>query len=278
MYRRTVIASLVAVVAIVLVVFVRSGQGGNPVLLLLADGGRRVTIAPGTPIFLEVFVSGPEDTQGPTVGSSIRPWYRLIEIRANLGARDVPVPVQEVEPPRAREVSTRSDGAPDLREDHPKAARLDGSNRVFRAAVAAGPEAVGQFVSGALEVVAVLRTPWWQFWGWRGRTQSPPITVIVTADPSPAQNELKLASLSRFHFKTAQYDRALQAAQTWVAQAQASAAAQTQLGDVHLAMGQRQAAWTAYWRALDLARAGESEEPPTAILTRLDRLVRKGAR
>jgi predicted negative regulator of RcsB-dependent stress response len=102
--------------------------------------------------------------------------------------------------------------------------------------------------------------------------------VVVTAEPSPAENELKLASLSRFHFKTAQYDRALQAAQTWVGQAPANAAAQMQLGDVQLAMGQRQAAWTAYWRALDLARTEESEEPPTAILTRLDRLVRQRTR
>jgi hypothetical protein len=277
MFRRGVIISLV-VVAVTIILVLRSGSGDSPVLLLLAEGARRVTIAPGTPIFLEVFVSGQEDTRGPTVGSSIRPWYQLIEIRASLNARDIPVPVQEVEPPRASEVSTRSDGALDLRVDHPKAARLDGSNRVFRAAVAAGPEAVGQFVPGTVEVVAVLRTPWWQFWGWRGRTQSPPITVVVTAEPSPAENELKLAALSRFHFQTARYDRALQATQTWVAQAPVSAAAQMQLGDVHMAMGQRQAAWTAYWRAVDLARAEESEEPPTAILTRLDRLVHQGAR
>jgi hypothetical protein len=276
--------ALIAVVVLLLlaggvaVLYQRSDRAAAPIVLLLSDGASRVTLAPGTPIFLEAFVYGAEGTHGPSIGGAATPWQRSIELRATVNGQDVPFPAREVEPARLREISPNGDDAEDFREDRPRVARLDGSNRIYRAAFAVGPDDASRITTGPVQIVALIRSPWWQFWGWRGQAQSSAITVIIDKAASPAQDARRIALSARFFLNTAQFDRALQLAEAWAKQAPASAAAQTMLGDVHAAMGQEQPARTAYLHALDLVSTAEAEEPPAAILARLDRLRRAGGR
>jgi cytochrome c-type biogenesis protein CcmH/NrfG len=166
-------------------------------------------------------------------------------------------------------MATSSDGRPTFSDGEASGAALDGMRRVFRMELAAAPDATRPLSAGSYQIVASLQTPTWQFWGWRGRVESAPLVVtVVTTETADRQ----LAGTATFLYKTRQFDEAVRAARDWSARDAASIRARILLGDALLATGDRAGARDAYEAALDLANAASSNERPTAILERLDKL------
>jgi Flp pilus assembly protein TadD len=93
----------------------------------------------------------------------------------------------------------------------------------------------------------------------------------VTVVTSEAPNR-QLAGSATFLYKTKQFGEALRVARDWSTRDAASVRARILLGDALLATGDRNGARSAYEAALDLANAVPSNERPTAILERLDKL------
>ncbi len=241
---------------------------GTPVLRLLVDGAPSATVGAGSPIFLEVFLHGTRNAAGPSIGGRFRPWHRMIAIRAAQNGRDVSLPFVEITPPRVRERATSSDGRPTFTEGEASGAALDGMRRVFRMELAAAPESTRQLSPGPYQLIASLQTPFWQFWGWRGRVESALVVNVVTNAP-PIQ---ELARTAAFLYKTKQFGEAVRVARDWSTGDAASIQARIVLGDALLATGDRDGARSAYEAALDLANALPSNERPTAILDRLHNL------
>ena len=272
--RRLVIAgATVVVIAAVVLLWRATGAAGTPVVTLLVDGAPSGTVGVGSPIFLEVFLHGTRNAPGPSIGGRLRPWHRMIAIRAIQNGREVAVPFIEVGPPRVREMATSSEGRPTFSDGEASGAALDGLRRVFRMDLAAAPESTRQLSAGSYQLVASLQTPFWQFWGWRGRAESVPLVVNVVTNESPNR---QLAGTAAFLYKTRQFAEAVRVARDWSTRDAASIRARILLGDALLATGDREGARTAYEAALDLANAVSTKEPPTAILERLDRLRKKG--
>ncbi len=252
----------------VLLLFNAARPAGRPVLTLLVDGAPSATIGVGSPIFLEVFLHGTRGTAGSTVGGPLRSWDRLIAVRATQNGQDVALAWVRVASPRVRELTTASDGRPTFSDGEAYGAELDGLRRVFRMEVAVAPEST-RALAGDYQLVASLRTPIWQFWGWRGAVQSAPVTVTVVNDVPAAR---QLARRAVFHYKTAQFSEAVRLAREWSTLEPASITAWTLLGDGLLATGDRDGARNAYAEALDRAGARSGKEPSSAILRRLQRL------
>ena len=171
-----------------LLLFRPTGASGTPVLTLLVDGSPSATVGAGSPIFLEVLLHGTRNASGPSIGGRLRPWYRMIAIRATQNGRQVALPFVEVDPPRVREMKTLSDGRPTFSEGETSAAALDGMRRVFRMELAAAPESTRQLSAGTYQLVASLQTPFWQLWGWRGQVESPALAVTMSSPKRRTDN------------------------------------------------------------------------------------------
>jgi hypothetical protein len=266
--RRLVIAgATVALIVVAVVLWLRAtGAAGTPVLTLLVDGLPGATVGVGSPIFLEVFLHGTRNVAGPSIGGRLQPWHRMIAIRATQNGHEVVLPFVEVAPPRVRELTTASDGRPTLTDGEASSAALDGMRRVFRMELAAAPESTRQLSAGTYQLVASLKTPVWQFWGWRGRAESAPLAVTVVTNES---SNRQIARTAAFLYKTKQFGEAVRVAREWSTRDAASIRARILLGDALLETGDREGARSAYEAALDLANAVPGKEPPTAILERL---------
>ena len=139
-----------------LLLFRPTGASGTPVLTLLVDGSPSATVGAGSPIFLEVLLHGTRNASGPSIGGRLRPWYRMIAIRATQNGRQVALPFVEVDPPRVREMKTSSDGRPTFSEGETSAAALDGMRRVFRMELGGG---AGVHASAQRRHVSARRVP-----------------------------------------------------------------------------------------------------------------------
>lgn len=267
--RRLVVggAAFALIAAAVFLLFRATGAAGTPVLTLLVDGATSATVGVGSPIFLEVFLHGTRSGAGPSIGGRLRPWHRTITVRTIQSGREVALPFVEASPARVRELTTSSDGRPSFSDSEASAAALDGMRRVFRIELAAAPESTRQLSAGSYQLVASLETPFWQFWGWRGRAESAPLVVTVVQNETPHR---QLAGTAVFLYKTQQFGEAIRVAREWSTRDAGSSRARILLGDALLATGDREGARVAYEAALDLANARSSREPPTAILERLD--------
>lgn len=243
-----------------------TGTAGTPVLRLLIEGVPSATVGVGSPIFLEVFLHGTRTAPGPSIGGRFRPWHRMIAISATQNGRDVVLPFVEVAPPRVREMATAGDGRPSFSDREASGAALDGMRRVFRMELAASPDSTRQLSPGAYRLVASLQTPFWQFWGWRGRAESAALVVTVVTNEPP---DRLLAGTAAFLYKTKQFGEAVRVAREWSTRDAASIRARILLGDALRETGDRNGARDAYEVALDLANALPSNERPTAILDRL---------
>lgn len=257
------------VTAAVLLWFRPAAAAGSPVLRLLVDGAPSATVGVSSPIFLEVFLHGTRTAPGPLIGGRLRPWHRMIAVRASQGGRLVTLPFVEVTPPRVRERTTASDGRPTFTEGEASGAALDGMRRVFRMELAAAPESTRHLGAGTYQLVASLETPFWQFWGWRGRAESAPLPMTVVTNETPGQ---RLGGSARFLYKTRQFADAVRVAQDWSTRDAASVQARLLLGDALLATGDRDGARSAYEAALGRANALPGNERPTDILERLRNL------
>ena len=172
--RLAIGGATVALIAVALFLWLRPNGGaiGTPVLRLLVDGAPSATVGAGSPFFLEVFLHGTGNAAGPSLGGRLRPWHRLIAIRATQNGREIALPFLEVAPPRVRALMISNDGRPSFSDGESAGAALDGVRRVFRMELAAAPDSTRQLSAGTYQLVASLETPIWQFWGWRGRAES----------------------------------------------------------------------------------------------------------
>ena len=260
------VAAALITLALLLWLSLSRTHAGTPVLTLLVDGAASATVGLGSPMFLEVFLHGTRNGTGPSIGGRLRPWHRLVAVRATQNGREVSLPFVEVASPRVRELATGTDGRPSFSDREASGAALDGMRRVFRMELAAAPESTRQLSAGSYQLIASIQTPFWQFWGWRGRVESAPIVVTMVTNAPPIQ---ELAGTAAFLYKTKQFGEAARVARDWSTREASSIPAQVVLGDALLATGDRQGARMAYEAALDLANSRSSIERPTAILDRL---------
>ena len=170
-----------------------------------------------------------------------------------------------------RQVVRTSGGAPSFEQHESTRANLNGTDRIFRLAVAAAPDSTRTLSVGTYQLVASLATPSWQFWGWRGLVESPLVEFTVTAaDPPPMQ----LAGHPTFLYRARRLPEAVRVAREWSTASPASVPAHLVLGDALLGSGDRAGARAAYDDALALAHAMPGSERPTAIHDRIDKLRR----
>jgi tetratricopeptide (TPR) repeat protein len=169
-----------------------------------------------------------------------------------------------------------ADGRPEMRNETSAVAHLEAGRHVHIMTEAAAPEDTVNLQPGTYRVRAVLETPFWMFWGWRGRVASAPVTIVVV-DPSKTgdrRNALETQRLMRagdFYIGVARFEEAARAAREVVKSEPNQIEAHILLGDALVGLERRQEALAAYHRALALVP--RSYEQPTLLYERIQSVL-----
>jgi hypothetical protein len=242
-------------------------------LTLLVNHGSHVEVTPGTPLVFEASITSSPFSEPTSIGSRWRPWHRLVRLEAS-SRTGMPWTLAAGGPPRSLTAVRTTEGRPEIRTDpEPSSvAHLEGGRQVYTLAQIASPEAMANVRPGAYRIRAVLETPSWMLWGWRGRKVSQPVTVVVR-DGSKAgdrRDELEKERLRRtadFYIGTERFAEAEKAARQLLAQEPDQANAYVLLGDSLLGLQRRDEALVAYRRAMVLLPP--SYEEPRMLMDRI---------
>jgi hypothetical protein len=249
-------------------------------LTVLVNHGSRVEVTPGTPLFFEVSITNSPSSGAQALGSRWRPWYRLIRLEGS-GQAGMPWRLSRAGPPRSLRVVRTPDGRPEMKTDtEPSAvARLEAGRQVYTVTEVASPEAAAGVRPGAYRVRAVLETPRWMLWGWRGRKVSQPVTIVVLdaskpGDKRDALERQRLARAADFYIGAEQFADAERTVRQLLELEPNQAEAHMLLGDSLAGLNRRDDALVAYRRALVLTP--RSYEEPRVLMDRIERQIANG--
>jgi len=270
----TVIALVLALVA-GLVLVVTSGSSGERLgVTMRANLGRSLTIAAGTPVELEVSLTSAPRAAGFDLGGRFRSWYDYVDLEQSQSDGAPPLTFVfvaastwslEMGTEGARLVTTTS-----------RVARLEGGRQVHTATFVIAPSATEHAVPGDYQLRAVVETPRWQFWGWRGRAVSAPVTITVKArvdgnPDGPALEAQRLRLTAKYYLSIDQPGEARKSADALVALQPTDPVPLILLGDVLVAENRRADGLDAYRRAMALLPP--SYEQPVLLQRRIDTLL-----
>jgi hypothetical protein len=244
---------------------------------LLVNHGSHVEVTPGTPLVFEVSITSSASSASVSIGSRWRSWHRLIRLEAS-GRAGMPWALSSGGPPRSLSVVPTTDGRPDIRTETnvPPIAHFERGQQVYTITEVASPEAAAGVPPGAYRVRAVVETPAWMLWGWRGRALSQPVTIVVR-DPSRAGDKReslekqRLARVAGFYIAAARFTEAEGTARQLLAVEPEQSRSHILLGDALAGLKRRQEALAAYRRAMALLP--RSYDAPTVLMDRIRRVV-----
>jgi hypothetical protein len=239
-------------------------------LTLRVNFQERTEVLPGTPLVFEVALTGSPSSTGFDVGSRLRPWHELIHLEDPHGRLSWPLTSLGV--PRSMAIVRQPDGRPNVATYSGPVARLESGRHVHVTTMAAIPDITAALRPGVYRVRAVLETPFWLRWGWRGRVTSPPVTIIVRDSGASGQQTAaleyeRLRRSAALHLSLERFDAAERAARQLVARKTRDAEAHLLLGDALAGLNRRREALTEYRRALSVA--GPTYDEPSALFERM---------
>jgi hypothetical protein len=244
-------------------------------LTLLVNRGTRAEVTPATPLFFEVSITSARSSDAFPLGSRWRPWHRLVRLEAS-GA-EMPWTLTVAGSPRSLSVVGSADARPEIVvEIEPSpVAHLEAGRQVYTVTHVASPEAMAAVRPGAYRVRAVIETPSWMLWGWRGRQVSQPVTVVVrdakAAGTRDALEKQRLQRTADYYLGTERFAEAEKAARQLLAHEPDQAHAHVLLGDALVALKRRDEALAAYRRAMMLIPP--SYEKPTMLMDQIQTAI-----
>jgi len=280
-YARTAVVALIVLVALVaaLLLITRFGGFGPSKdrlgVTLRANLERRLTISAGTPVLLEVSLTSAPGAAGFDLGNRFRAWHDYVRLEQLQSAGGTPLTATfiagsssalEMGTTGARLVSTTG-----------RVAHLEGGRQVHTAMFAIAPSSTDRAMRGDYQFRAVVETPSWQFWGWRGRVVSAPVTITVRARAdgqagAPGLEAQRLRQAAKYYLSVDEPAEARKSADALVTLQPNQAAPLILLGDVLVAQDRRAEALDAYRRAMALLPP--SYEPPVLLQRRIEGLLK----
>jgi len=245
----------------------------SPGLTLLVNHSARVEIVPGTPLSLQASISsGPSDAP-QRLGNRWRAWHRLIRIERVGSSEPLPWEPRPDGAPRSLEIATNAEGQRGALSSTGAVARLDRGRFVHTAMFVVSPEETARLAPGEYRVRAVLETPFWDVWGWRGRLASAAATIVIRAGDiaTPALEAQRLSTSGAYYLRHERYADAQRAAEELLHAEPRRVSAHVLHGDALAGLNQKVAALDSYRRALTLMP--RSRETPDRILQRIDALI-----
>lgn len=227
----------------------------RPVIGLDVNGGTSIEAAPGSPFVFTIHLTG--ERRGPVVvGTRSTPWHTSLRLETMEG-RELP---WRVEPHGTPSGTTLQDDMRLATVRSPSVARLVWHGSHYRAQFSVAPEQTTTF-SGAVRVRAVLDTPRWVWWRWRGSVQSQSVTIHVSADAAGRADlqRQRLVETAAYFLDRQRHADAYTAANQVAAVAD-GVDAQILRGDALAGLNRHAEALAAYRRALRL-RPPSYEEP-----------------
>jgi hypothetical protein len=277
--RYLAIAGLTLAVAMALVAWAAwsdraTRQDGRLALTLRVNLQSRTEIVPGAPLVFDVTLTSSPSSAGFTVGSRWRPWHELIRLEDPHGRLSWPLTPLGL--PRSLSRARQTDGRPSVTTHSSPIARLESGRHVHVATQAAVADVTTTLRPGIYRIRAVLETPFWLRWGWRGRVTSTPVTIVVR-DPATLgqraaalENE-RLRRTAALDLALERFDAAERAARQLVERQASDVEARLLLGDALAGLNRRREALAEYQRAL--TAASSTDEEPLAIYDRMQRVI-----
>lgn len=245
-----------------------ASAGSELGVTILVNSRARMDIVPGTPLIFEIALTGSPSSRGLDVGSRWRPWYELIHLEDARSRAPLTWTLKSAEPPRSLSVVESADGRPEITtEVASDLAHLEAGRQVHTITEAVSPDVTSHLTPGIYRVHAVLETPVWLIWGWRGRIVSGPVIVTI-ADPTTAGNQRaaleaeRLTLTSDYYLRFEQFEDAERVARELVQSAPTQANGEMLLGDALAGLNRREDALAAYRRALTLVPPSYEEPRP----------------
>lgn len=255
-----------------------SAPESRPGLTLLVNMRAHIEMTPGTPLVFELSLGSSPLSPRFDVGSRWRPWHALVRIEDAVGGGSVTWPMMRVGPPRSIRMFLDTASGASVTESTSAVAHLDAGRYVHTVTLAAGPDETAEIEPGTHRLRAVLETPFWMIWGWRGRVESGVATIVVV-DPSRGgekSQELESQRLARsadFYVNAGRFADAHRLATTLTSLSPNESRSFILLGDAAAGLDRRQEALDAYQQALALRRP--SYEEPTVLYERIESVLRR---
>jgi len=271
-YRTTIVVALVAVIAAIgWSVWKWTGGSaptGRPILSLRVNFSRAVTIAKGTPLLFDVSLSGSGQEDAIRIGR----WDSLVRV-VRAGSDDsLPWAVTIVGQPRSTRIET-APGLPRILTERTETALL-ARGRTHTIVLAAEPESMANATPGTYQITAVLEKGFWPPWGWRGRVESAPVTVVVSAGGDQFEHE-RLGLSAQFYLAARRPEDARRVATELVARNRKDPSGWLLLGEAFAALDRQRDALAAYRTALAMSR--NKNEAPLLVRARIQEVTQKMA-
>jgi hypothetical protein len=268
-------AGLATAAVLALVIWLAPGRSRStprPGLTLLVNMRTRVEVTPGTPLVFDLSIGSGPSSPAFTVGSRWGAWHTLLRLEEAAANGPVPWVLTLVGPPRSLHMGLDSARRPEVTTDASLVARLEGGRHLHSVTLAAAPDVTARIPPGTYRLRAVLETPFWLRWGWRGRVESAPATVVVIDPPTAGEKRehleaQRLARAAEFHLDTGRFADAHQAAAELVRLRPNESRSYILLGDASAGLNLRQEALDAYRHAMALLP--RSYEEPTLLFERM---------
>jgi len=241
-------------------------------LTLLVNRRAVVEMSPGTPLRFEASLVSASGVPPFSVGSRWKPWHQLIRLEAARVGETLPWPLPRPGPARTMEMI---EGRPSITHEPAAVAHLVAGRQVHTVTFASSPEDTVNLPPGTYRIRGVFSTPFWQFWGWKGRAVSGEVRIVVVdaARAGGKRSDLegqRLALALDFYLDASRFEEALRAATTLTDLRPSEARSHVLLGDVCAALNRRAEALRAYERAMALLP--RTYEPPEMLLARIRQL------
>jgi hypothetical protein len=278
--RRILMSSTVAIVAASCLVtawwWLRAPgtpSASRPGLTLLVNLRPHVEMTPGTPVVFEVSLGSGVSSPSVEVGSRWRPWHALVRLEET-GGSGGSWPLTRMRP-RSVHLIRGTDGRLSVMENTLAVAQLEAGRHVHTVTFGAGPDETAGIKPGTYRFRAILETPFWMFWGWRGRVESTATVVVVDpsrGDKAPALESQRLARAADFYVNAGRFADAHRVATALTVRMPKDSRSYVLLGDAAAGLDRREEALAAYYRAVALLP--RSYEQPTLIYERINGVLR----
>lgn len=253
-----------------------SNPASRPGLTLLVNLRPDVEMTPGTPVMFELSLGSSPSSSSFEIGSRWRSWDALVRLEEAGSGNGPSWPLTRVGASRSVHVVRDPDGRPSVTEDTSAVAHLEAGQHVHTVTFAAGPDETAGIKPGAYQFRAVLETPSWMLWGWRGRAVSGAVTILVLDPPRAGEKRQalesqRLARAADFYVNAGRFADAHRLATELTSLMPNDSRSYTLLGDAAAGLDRRQEALDSYRRALALRRP--SYEEPTWLYARIERVL-----
>ncbi len=243
-------------------------------LTLLVNLQSRVEITPGTPVAIDLSLGSSRSAPSLQVGSRRQPWHTLVRLEDVEASQGVASRMTRIGPPRSVHVVSQPDGRPAMTRDAPDVAHLEAGRHVHTVSYVIEPEAAAALTPGTHRFRAVLETPTWLLWGWRGRAVSGDAAIVVrdrADDRGEALEAQRLQRTAGHYLRVGRFKEAHAAAASLIALRPRETRSHVLFGDALAGLDRRREALDAYRRAMKLLPP--SYEEPRLLMERMARLI-----